>query len=434
MTNQPHARGSAPRARRLRRLIGGPDAVATSPSPSPRLPGLDALRSASMVAVVVAHAATAYVSIPIRVVPWAVYDRSRSIAFDWVVWSTISWAMPAFFALGGFAAAALWSARGPRGFARDRLRRIAAPAAGLGPLVLIPTLFVWATGWFVSGRASLRQFREMDFLDPEIVANTYGPAHLWFLEYLLLMLGAYGVARLLVPRIGTGRPPRALLSWAGPFLLAVPTTLILWAGHAAQGLDPIMDLRNRFVPDPIRWLHHAWFFLAGTWLFAARDGLPRLMRHAPTFLALAMAAFAVRATLLREDLVVSLSGRAAWLSAGSAALFGWLALFGSIGLFLRLDRPSPALRYLAASSYWIYLTHFPIVGLVQVGLYPLPWPPAVKFLVALGTALGFGLLSYQGLARRTAIGRWLNGVRPIPTPSALAGPHLKPSSTHRAAR
>ena len=391
------------------------------------MPGLDALRSASMVAVVVAHAATAYSALPIRVVPWAVYDRSRSFAFDLIVWSTISWAMPAFFALGGFAAAAIWSARGRRGFAVDRLRRIAAPAAVFGPLVLVPTLFVWATGWFVSGRASLRQFRGMAFIDPQIQANTYGPAHLWFLEYLLLMLAAYYVIRSRMRRSPTVNPPRVLFSWAGPLLLALPTTLILWLGHSVNGLDPIIDLRNRFVPDPIRWVHHAWFFVVGTWLFAARDGLPRLTRFAPAFLAMAVGAFAVRAMLLRDDLVATLPGPWAWLSAGSAALFGWLALFGSIGLFLRLDRPSPAMRYLSASSYWVYLTHFPIVGLAQVGLYPLPWPPAVKFAVSLGVTLGFGLLSYQGLARRTAIGRWLNGTKLAPVASVLTGPHLKAS-------
>jgi peptidoglycan/LPS O-acetylase OafA/YrhL len=385
------------------------------------LPGLDALRSASMVAVVVAHAATAYVAIPIRVVPWAVYDRSRSLAFDWVVWSTISWAMPAFFALGGFAAAAIWSAKGPRGFAGDRLRRIAAPAAVFGPLVLIPTLFVWSAGWLVSGRASLAELSGMAVDDPEVRGNSWGPAHLWFLEYLLLMLGAYYVVRSRV-RWSFVPPSRLLLSGAGPFLLAGPTTLVLWLGHAVYGLDPILDLRNRFVPEPIRWLHHGWFFVAGTWLFAARDGLCRLAKHAPAFLAMAAGAFLVRAAMLREDLVAGLTGPSAWLSAGSAALFGWLSLFGSIGLFLRFDRPSTPVRYLSASSYWIYLTHFPIVGLAQVGMYPTDWPPAVKFAVALGVTLGFGLLSYQGLARRTAVGRWLNGAKPTPV---LAGPHLR---------
>ena len=422
-------RARGPRRHRLRRLIPGPEAAATQAAACPRLPGLDALRSASMVAVVVAHAATAYVSIPIRGVPWAVYDRSRSFAFDAVVWSTISWAMPVFFALGGFAAAAIWSAKGRHEFAKDRLRRIGAPAAIFGPPVLIATLLVWGTGWLVSGRAGLEQLLQLVFTDPEIRANTFGPAHLWFLEYLLLMLGAYYVVRSCVRMPVWARPPGGvILSWAGPLLVAVPTALILWLGHAVNGLDPIMDVRNRFVPNPIRWLHHGWFFVVGTWLFAARDGLPRLARHAPMFLLLAMGAFVARAALLSEDLVTSLTGPSAWLSAGSAALFGWLSLFGSIGLFLRLGKPSASVRYVAASSYWIYLTHFPIVGLVQVGLYPLPWPAAAKFLLALTVTLGFGLLSYQGLVRRTAVGRWLNGAKPTPIPPTLAGPHVKTSA------
>jgi glucan biosynthesis protein C len=401
-------RTSATKARRLRRLIVEP----VTASPSTRMPGLDALRSASMVAVVAAHAAYAYVACRVPEIPWAVHDASRSIGLDLLVWSSISWAMPAFFALGGFAASALWSSRGPRGFASDRFRRLISPAVLAFPTVLLPSAIVWVCGWYVSGRTNLHQVSRLVFDDREVRENRIGPAHLWFLEYLILMSGVFFAVRLLSKR-PAGRLPSWVFSWPGPFLLAIPTALILRLGHAINGLDPIMDLRNSFVPNPVRWLHHAWFFAVGTWIYAARADLTRLIRWWPLFLASAAYAFAIRATLLPADLDVGLEGPSAWASCGAAALFGWLSVFGLIGLFLHRfnDRPSPTFKYLSDSSYWIYLTHFPIVGLTQVGMYGLPWSAWTKFAVSLTLTLGFGLLSYQGLVRNWWIGRYLNGIR-----------------------
>lgn len=408
------------RPRRLRRLIAEPTPVA----PAARMPGLDALRSTSMVAVVAIHAAYAYVACRIPGIPWAVQDDSRGFAFDLLVWSSMSWAMPAFFALGGLGAAALWASRGPAGYARDRARRIGLPALLAGPAVLLPSAAVWIAGWLVSGRTNLRQIGRMVFVDREIRANLYGPAHLWFLEYFLLMLAAYGVARL-AGRGGSARLPKRTLSPIGPFLLAIPTTLILFLSHRAHGLDSVVDLRNSFWPDPIRWAHHAWFFLVGTWLYRARGELSRLVRWSPLFLALAVPAFAIRASLLRADLAAPLHGGAAWASAASAALFAWLGLFGLIGAFLRLfHRPNAAFRYLSESSYWIYLTHFPIVGLIQVGLYPLPWPAWAKFGATLSVSFGVGLLTYQGLVRRTALGRLLGGKPKGALPAPVVSPPL----------
>ncbi len=364
-----------------------------------------------MVAVVVAHAAYAYVACRLAGLPWAVSDPMRSFTFDVITWSSISWAMPAFFTLGGFAAAAIWSSRGPRGFVVDRLRRIVAPALVAMPTVLLPSLAVWACGWFVSGRTNLRQITHLVFVDSELRNNQFGPAHLWFLEYLILMLSVYGLVRA-VSRDPARRLPLFAFSWKGPLVLAIPTTVILWLGHKVNGLDPIMDMRNSFVPNPFRWLHHGWFFAVGTWMFAAREELPRLKRLAPWFLVLAASVFAVRVILLRVDTTVTLVGLSAWASVGAAALFGWFSLLGLIGLSLRVfTKPTPTIRYLADSSYWIYLTHFPIVGLAQVAMYNAPWPALTKFLITLSATLGFGLLSYQGLVRYWFIGRRLHGVR-----------------------
>ena len=126
---------------------------------------------------------------------WAVHDPSRSIAFDAISWASVGMAMPAFFALSGFFAARLYDARGPRGFARDRARRILVPFLVAVATILPGVLAVWALGWLGDGRCSWEQLRGGTILEPRIADNILGPGHLWFLEYLVLMLAAYGLLR-----------------------------------------------------------------------------------------------------------------------------------------------------------------------------------------------------------------------------------------------
>jgi hypothetical protein len=122
--------------------------------------------------------------------------------------------------------------------------------------------------------------------------------------------------------------------------------------------------------------------------------------------------FAARAWLIHLDLASPLTGAAAWGLAATGSLFTWLITFGFLGLALgTFDRPRPAIRYLADSSYWIYLCHLPIVGLVQVDLFSVPIPAVFKFLAVVIVSMGLGLASYQAIVRHTLIGVWLHGRR-----------------------
>ena len=76
-----------------------------------------------------------------------------------------------------------------------------------------------------------------------------------------------------------------------------------------------------------------------------------------------------------------------------------------------LNRPRPALSYLADSSYWVYLTHLPIVGLLQVDLHTFHCTRGLKFLIVLSITMGLTLASYQVAVRYTVVGFWLHGKR-----------------------
>ena len=336
--------------------------------------------------------------------------------------------MPAFFALAGYAAAAVLEVKGTRGYALDRARRIGLP------------FLVGAPGDPGSHdshldarplpRRPLRRCRIAgdQLRRGQIQANRLGPAHLWFLAYLIPMLILLGVGqswRRERPRLFHGVLSHSC-SPLTPFILAIPTTLILWLGHWWNGVDPILDLRNSFLINPIRWLHHSLFFIAGLGWHSGRTGLPALTRGSLPwmFLAGSVIALLVRVRWLPLDLAASLTGWAAWASVASASLFGWLTLYGSLGVCGPLARyGGRAIKYLSDSSYWVYLTHFPVVGLVQADLFLVSVPSHAKFLLALAIGLAWSLLTYEACVRRTWIGRWLRGGTPrvpsVPRPVYL---------------
>jgi peptidoglycan/LPS O-acetylase OafA/YrhL len=88
----------------------------------------------------------------------------------------------------------------------------------------------------------------------------------------------------------------------------------------------------------------------------------------------------------------------------------WLLVFGTLGFFqARCPAHSPAWRYVADSSYWIYLIHLPLVPVLQVWMFSWPWPSVIKFTLLNLIAFPILFASYNYLVRSTWIGELLNG-------------------------
>jgi peptidoglycan/LPS O-acetylase OafA/YrhL len=86
------------------------------------------------------------------------------------------------------------------------------------------------------------------------------------------------------------------------------------------------------------------------------------------------------------------------------------SVYGWLGTFLHFfSAPSPRLRYLADSSYCLYIVHLPLVVALQLALHQSGWPwwlqvPAINLI-----SFGILLATYHWAVRRTWLGRWLNG-------------------------
>ena len=100
----------------------------------------------------------------------------------------------------------------------------------------------------------------------------------------------------------------------------------------------------------------------------------------------------------------------------------WCWSFALTGAALRfLSDPSPVRRYIADSSYWLYLTHVPALVLFDMLLKPLDLHWSVKYLLFIAGAMPLLLLSYHYCVRSTFIGATLNGrKRPRALATALA--------------
>jgi peptidoglycan/LPS O-acetylase OafA/YrhL len=403
----------------LRRLglTTGPSRPAAQAT-KPRYHAIDALRGMAMFLVISLHAALGYTERPIPSVLWCVHDAPTLPVFDWFCWWCMSVSNPLYFTIAGFFAVHLYDSRGVKGFAMSRIRRVLVPFL-VGLVTVGPAcLWAWSYGWLVSGRTRKTIIR-LRFSDPEIQAELWGPGHLWFLEYLMLMLLAYGLWRYWSGGRRPGRLP--VRNWLDALLesrwralaLAIPTTALLWISRQRLGIDAVLDRHNSFFPEPVKFLHHATFFAVGAGLYRLRhELLPRLSRVGLLYLALTIPVFIGRACLLSSDWSTPLVGPAALALAVLGALFGWLIVFGLIGLFLRwFQHPHPAISYLADSSYWIYLVHMPVIGLLQADLFRIPGHALWKFPLVWAVTLALGFASYQTLVRHTVIGDWLHGPR-----------------------
>ncbi len=362
------------------------------------------------------HAAVAYA--PYGGWPWkepgaqtAVYGLSVGIIHNF--------RMPLFYAMSGFFAALLIDRKGAREFVYNRAKRILLPFAA-GWCLLYPAVTALAC-YGMNWRRPDAAAAVWTFLKSGEFLKYLHPLHLWFLEYLLIFYPVCLAAVCLVRRAPFGLRNglnalfrAAVRCPAAPLIFALPTFFTLCAMQGTLTYDDPPS----FVPQPRIIFAYLVFVGFGWLLYVNRDLLDGVRRRVWWNL-VQLAVLVVFCCF-----VLSVSPQAGRDCRYYTVLAGygagtWFFVFGLTGLCLRyLADPSPALRYLSDSSYWLYLAHMPVLLVVQLALARVNWPPALKAPLALAAALPVLFLSYQFLVRPTVIGRVLNGRRyPLRTPA-----------------
>lgn len=392
---------------------------------SDRLHGLDAVRGFALLLGVVFHATMSFLPGP---QVWPIHDTHSSAVLGMVFFASHTFRMTTFFLIAGFFAHMMVEKRGVRGFIKDRMKRIALPLAVGWPILLAAIIGASIYGVYVAtGHVPTKPPPSPAHPPPLAVPLT----HLWFL-YLLLVFYAFTLAARWfvertdrdgrVVRFGDRMVRMVMESRAGALLLALPVAAVLYGYGRWLPWFGVPTPDDSLIPNPAAFVSFGLAFGFG-WLLNRQAGL--------------MQRWAERWGMNLGVAVMTLGGLLVWLGPtpivtppqpgferlGLAIYYAvgcWSLTMAVTGLALRyLSGHSAARRYVADSSYWIYLIHLPVVMLLQAWVSRADWSWEAKFAVVLGAGFPLMFASYHLLVRRTFIGAILNGRRAPKVPRLL---------------
>ena len=386
--------------------------------PQERLHGLDALRGIALLLGVVLHATMSF--LPGQPF-WIITDTDRSTTLGVAFHVIHMFRMTAFFLIAGFFAHMAFHRLGARAFMRDRLKRIGIPLVAGWPVLFvgIVAVVIWAA--VVTQQLGLPAPKEVP-PPPAFTPTSFPLTHLWFLYVLLLFYAAAVAIRSTINTIDRDGRLRAMADSAvrvvtgpaGPMLLAIPTALSLYNHPGWVMWFGIPTPDHSLIPNLAATVVYGTAFSFG-WLLHRQSDLLRRIEGAWLFnLVVALAATIAGFVQLgvAPTIAPAVQDTFKWSYAACYSLGVWSWTFAAIGIALRFFSGfSPARRYLADASYWIYLVHLPLVMALQVVMARFHLPALIEFMLLLAVAFALMLASYHLFVRFSFIGATLNGRR-----------------------
>jgi peptidoglycan/LPS O-acetylase OafA/YrhL len=379
-----------------------------------RLHALDALRAFALFLGIYFHASLSFLP---SIDGWVVTDTSTSNGLLVVSGFSHLFRMSLFFFIAGYFARLLYHRHGLRRFLWNRAQRIALPLVLFLP-VMVPLLgVIWRWGAQVAG---------VPIAAPApLSVRNFPLTHLWFLYFLLWMyvlaVGARELFVRLIDRSGRMRVRLdgvlvvALSRRVAPLLFALPLALAALAVPEWHPSIGIASPDRSLIPSLVPLVGFGTAFGAG-WICQRNSKTLQLMCATRTASLWLSMLFVVVTAALVFSLAQSWS-RPWWAwfqfaSALSVAATIWYWNLFLVGFALKhLSTPSPARRYAADASYWLYVAHLPLVTGLQVvaARSHLHWSIELAAILVVSTAVL--LLSYHWWVRSTWLGAMLNGRR-----------------------
>ncbi|MEQ1827455.1 MAG: acyltransferase family protein [Pirellula sp.] len=398
------------------RATSGASEVMQTRAQSGRIHYLDNLRAIAMLLGVLLHAGLGYAR-PAQSV-WLATDPQSSVAVDMSIWLIHLFRMGLFFLLSGYFAKLVIERQGIRKFVWNRCIRIVVPFILFYPFLLaaMTVVIVFAISYVDEPRGLMSLIataakNKSASTDPPPLTTM----HLWFLYYLLF----FSATGAFISGLKWNCPCVSLrlskLWWLCPMVL-VP-------GVLAAGVP--LPAPESFVPKWWPFVFYGTYFVAG-WLLLGRECIlhawqPYIWHIAIASLALFIPYYSLMPVLDLSVIEAKMAKNAPWLNWRAwveAILTAYLSALLTLGTLLLGQRflayQSPWLRFIADSSYWVYLIHLPIVVFLQTLLIPVNWPLVWKLAaVIVGTMIPCWA-TYLVFVRYTPIGWMLHGKRDFP--------------------
>lgn len=372
---------------------------------------MDNLRAYAMLLGIFFHAALAYS--PLLNGLWLTADSQNAPWVDALAYFTHTFRMPLFFIIAGFFSAMLVQKRGTGGFIKQRLLRIALPFAIFLPLVM--AAFALSIGWAmenVEQKSPMLGFIAMMANYPDAPPPPVTTTHLWFLYYLTFFVAIAAI----VSKFLTFNWMRYVAKSPLTFLIVAPLLLI-----------PALTTQYAPIPAPEQFMPQWWafayfglFYLLGWGLFSNQDFLDKLLPYTWPMLLLGLVSYAGYFQLIPKS--ISLEDTMGMMANGPelnihqvllASLNAYISVFMCLALLMLgrkfLNKENALTRFIADSSYWVYIIHLPVLWMIQFVLLDTDYPLIVEFLISCIGTLIIGALSYIVLVKKTPIGWLLNG-------------------------
>jgi peptidoglycan/LPS O-acetylase OafA/YrhL len=374
------------------------------PTRRDKLAGLDVVRAGAVLGVVLLHCCVPYMQPAAPGLAWAVRDTPHWIPTQ-CFWTLELFIMPLFLFIAGLLAWQTLEHGGAMNLVQNRARRLLIPLL-FGIVVILPLdLYVWLIGWVSDGVIEPRKLRSLKF-DAGVDADLWGLSHLWFLQYLftyVVALAAWSWVRQRFPSMRRFVPSTGMA-----MVLCLSIGCLTLYRHP----EVVWGFQHDFWPVPSKWLYSGVFFALGV-LMASRGGNSVFMNLKPHAGQLAGAAIAVGVAALAVGnwhLRGGSNQYASVILAVTTCLSAYLMVLAIVVSAVRgVTRVPRAIEYLAAASFWIYLMHHPLLGLIQIDLkwlFP-SFSATGKVVVAFLLTTALSLAVYESAVRTTVLGRWL---------------------------
>jgi len=348
----------------------------TSATPPARLFHLDNLRVYLTILVILHHTAIAYGAGG----DWSIVDPAvddiSPIFLTFFTAVNQSYFMSAFFLLAGYFTPRSLDRKGRARFIKDRLIRLGIPLLLFTTIILNINEYLYIV-YYLKGSFS--------------PIWAYSPAHLWFLQALLIFTVIYVVYRVFADRITSRRisqcyqdrfPPNTALV-LGIIILTVLTFVVRLrfpVGSWVAGLQPA------------HFVHYIFSFYVG--ILARRgDWFNRLTKRQArqwgivslVVIPIGLVSISVDVLSGNEENFVKLMGGMHWPAFGSA-LWETILLVG-ITVFLlylfreRFNKAGPLLRSMAKNVYTVYIIHLTVLWGMTIVFLPVNIPTILKFFI-----------------------------------------------------